>query len=61
MFYEEVYIIKPLLSRESNSEKYIVCKGFKKNERNIEILLNILKQWEEKEQLFLFDFFPEYE
>lgn len=26
--YEEVYITKPNTSREANSEKYIVCKGF---------------------------------
>lgn len=29
IFYEEVYIIKPLTSRPANSEKYIVGKGFK--------------------------------
>lgn len=28
-FYEENYIYKPYYSRESNSEKYIICKGFK--------------------------------
>jgi len=28
-FYEESYICKPLFSRSSNSEKYLVCKGFK--------------------------------
>lgn len=30
--YKEVYICKPFTSRSSNSEKYVVCKGFiKKN------------------------------
>ena len=28
-FYDNVYINKPLTSRPANSEKYIVCKGFK--------------------------------
>tara|TARA_E500000178_G_scaffold356672_1_gene436959 strand:- start:9507 stop:10859 length:1353 start_codon:yes stop_codon:yes gene_type:complete len=28
-FYDESYICKPLFSRSSNSEKYLVCKGFK--------------------------------
>ena len=29
-FYEKVNIYKPLTSREANSEKYIICKKFKK-------------------------------
>lgn len=29
ILYEEVYIIKPNTSRFANSEKYIVCKGFR--------------------------------
>jgi cap1 methyltransferase len=37
--YEEVYVYKPTVSRISNSEKYIVCKGFKGfNKEIIEIL-----------------------
>ena len=28
-FYEECYLYKPFFSRDSNSEKYFVCKGFK--------------------------------
>lgn len=30
-FYSKVYLSKPYTSRISNSEKYIVCKGFKKS------------------------------
>jgi 23S rRNA U2552 (ribose-2'-O)-methylase RlmE/FtsJ len=30
-FYKEVYICKPYTSRISNSEKYIICKNFKKS------------------------------
>jgi len=29
-FFDKVYIIKPKTSRPTNSEKYMVCKGFKK-------------------------------
>ena len=29
-FFKEVYIFKPKSSRYANSEKYLVCKGFKK-------------------------------
>jgi 23S rRNA U2552 (ribose-2'-O)-methylase RlmE/FtsJ len=29
MFYEKVHICKPLTSRVANSEKYVVCEGFK--------------------------------
>ena len=37
--YNEVYIYKPTISRISNSEKYIVCKGFKGfNKEIIDIL-----------------------
>ena len=32
-FYEKVYICKPMFSRESNSEKYVVCKGFKYDQK----------------------------
>lgn len=49
--YDTVYLIKPYTSRPSNSEKYIVCKGFNPSEktldslkRNLEKLLNILKE-----------------
>lgn len=28
-YFEKVYIVKPFTSRSANSEKYIVCKGFK--------------------------------
>lgn len=49
-FYSKVYICKPYTSRISNSEKYIVCKGFKKsllttsiNKKLEDIILNINK------------------
>jgi len=36
--YNEVYINKPVTSRSTNSEKYIICKGYKRN-NNILLLL----------------------
>ena len=40
--YNEVYIYKPTISRLSNSEKYIVCKGFKGFNKEI---INILSKY----------------
>lgn len=34
--YEKVYFIKPLMSRPSNSEKYVVCINFKYDDKNKE-------------------------
>ena len=45
-FYKEVYITKPLTSRPANSEKYLVCKGFKGIEiEYLENLFIIVKKW----------------
>ena len=61
-FYEECYIYKPYFSRESNSEKYLICKKFKysqdkKLNSKIEILEEILSKMSSNE--FLIDIFPE--
>ena len=42
--YEEVFFIKPLTSRPSNSEKYIICKGFKGYNKQISNILCINKE-----------------
>lgn len=42
LFFEKIYIIKPLTSRPANSEKYILCNKFNKNE-NYYFYLKILK------------------
>jgi len=60
-FYEECYIYKPFFSRATNSEKYIICKGFKydnHNENHIKKLLETLKHCETKD--FINDIFPEF-
>jgi 23S rRNA U2552 (ribose-2'-O)-methylase RlmE/FtsJ len=48
--YEEVYIIKPSTSRFANSEKYIVCKGFR-NINTLEIVKQFYKFLQYKENI----------
>ena len=58
-FYEECYVYKPFFSRATNSEKYIICKGFKHdniNPKQLQILEETLKKCETKE--FINDIFP---
>lgn len=60
-FYDNIYITKPLMSRASNSEKYIVCLGFKDHKtKNNDIgkLHNILNQMNTNKNLV--DIFPEF-
>jgi 23S rRNA U2552 (ribose-2'-O)-methylase RlmE/FtsJ len=45
--YEKVYIHKPKISRLSNSEKYIVCIGYKGN--NTELLNSLFHSFETKD------------
>ena len=64
-FYEETYIYKPFFSRQSNSEKYIVCKGFKYDQNKDASLLKtklaslegVLEGMTSKQ--FVFDIYPE--
>lgn len=39
-FYNETYIYKPLFSRPSDSERYVICKGFKYDQKKDSILLD---------------------
>ena len=41
-FYDEIIICKPSMSRSTNSEKYIICKGFNLNNKLLEVLKNNL-------------------
>ena len=62
-FYDKVYIVKPLMSRNMTSEKYIVCNGFKKNtnlQKNIEKLEQIIDDMDKYKNKNLVDIFPEY-
>jgi 23S rRNA U2552 (ribose-2'-O)-methylase RlmE/FtsJ len=66
-FYNKVYITKPLTSRISNSERYIVCMDFKFKDTDAEYKKYIKKLDEIHEKshknskLYLLDIFPEYE
>jgi 23S rRNA U2552 (ribose-2'-O)-methylase RlmE/FtsJ len=58
-FYEENYIVKPYFSRESNSEKYLVCKNFKDtNKDKVKLLENILNT-SNKTNKFITDIFSD--
>jgi hypothetical protein len=35
--YDECHIYKPLMSRESNSEKYLICKNF--NDKHTDVFI----------------------
>jgi 23S rRNA U2552 (ribose-2'-O)-methylase RlmE/FtsJ len=64
-FYTSVYITKPLLSRPSNSERYIVCMNFKKisNDKFNSYLNNIydiIAQSYVNTNKYLVDIFPNY-
>lgn len=51
MFYDKIFIIKPLTSRPANSEKYLLCTGFKGKEVNLRIvnlLTNLVKNYNEQ-------------
>lgn len=60
-FYNNIYITKPLMSRGSNSEKYIICINFidsKDNNKKISKLDNILAKMNESRNIV--DIFPEF-
>jgi 23S rRNA U2552 (ribose-2'-O)-methylase RlmE/FtsJ len=42
-FYNNIYLVKPLTSRPSNSEKYVVCMNFKYKENDKDYTLNMKK------------------
>ena len=63
-FYEESYVYKPFFSRSSNSEKYIICKNFKydqkKDSKLLDQKLKVLEQILESmtTNLFVSDILP---
>lgn len=64
-FYDETYLYKPFFSRPSESEKYLICKGFKYDQTKDSTLLNKkLKSLESvldgmNTMKFVFDIFPD--
>jgi hypothetical protein len=65
--YETVYIIKPLTSRQSNSERYVVCYDFKFDEKNknykniIEKIDELIEKINKNTSDYIVDIFSEYE
>ena len=64
-FYEETYVHKPFFSRNTNSEKYIICKNFKYDQKKdsaeldtkIKSLEKVLEGMESLQ--FVFDIYPD--
>ena len=62
-FYEETYIYKPYFSRYTNSEKYVICKGFKYDTSQISKEIKMLEETLNKcnivtnKSLFIVDMF----
>lgn len=55
-YYSKVIIIKPRTSRVTNSEKYIVAKGFKEvPEEDIKTLLGFLQLWDKQPNRYVKD------
>jgi 23S rRNA U2552 (ribose-2'-O)-methylase RlmE/FtsJ len=62
--YTQVYIAKPYTSRISNSEKYLVCKGFKKSVCTVKLLAKLEEQVQvmnKNEQYQILDMFTDIE
>ena len=63
-FYENVYIYKPFFSRDTTSEKYIICTKFKYEQKDksldkkIILLENTLSKMDTK--MFIIDIFPKF-
>jgi 23S rRNA U2552 (ribose-2'-O)-methylase RlmE/FtsJ len=47
LLYNEVYIYKPKTSRPTNSEKYVVCKGFNCNSETVDFIKNKIRKLSE--------------
>jgi hypothetical protein len=62
-FFDKMYIVKPLTSRQMSSEKYIVCYKFKKNpnQKNINKLETIIEDIDKNKNKNLVNIFPDYE
>jgi 23S rRNA U2552 (ribose-2'-O)-methylase RlmE/FtsJ len=61
-FYNEIYLYKPFMSRDTNQERYIICKGFQYEHKDPK-LANKIKMLEEtlkncKTDIFINDIFP---
>ena len=63
-FYDNVYAVKPLTSRKSNSEKYMVCLGYKdpaNASKKIGELEKLLDEFIKHKNMQLVDIYPDYD
>jgi 23S rRNA U2552 (ribose-2'-O)-methylase RlmE/FtsJ len=59
--YQDITFVKPSISRNTNSEKYIIAKNFKGVKyKTLNKLYNILKQWDNEIVKFKFNISHEY-
>lgn len=56
-FYEEIYIYKPYFSRETSSEKYVICRKFKKQKTDYKKFDKMVDSIKDN----IFDIFPDFE
>lgn len=59
MLYDQVYYCKPHTSRYANSEKYIICKGFRLSDSKALVisLYHVLQSFSENDDKYLFRLF----
>jgi hypothetical protein len=56
--FKESFIYKPFISRQSDSERFLILKGLRKSKKEIlTALKDILKSMDDKN--YIYDFFPE--
>jgi len=61
--FDNIYITKPLISRPSNSERFIICTGYKSkktNETKIKKLYEIIEEIYKTKDMYIVDIFSEY-
>ena len=55
LFYNTMYVTKPLSSRPANSEKYIVCSGYNNTNKDLPKIINMLENILNKNQNNIID------
>lgn len=61
LLFDETYLVKPLTSHASTSEKFIVCKGYKPNQKILDQFEKINKIMSNNPELNVVNIFPELE
>ena len=61
IFYNSVFIVKPLTSRPSDSERFIVCLGYKPNDKHYKILEKLADTVLKKKNDNIVSLFPDFD